>query len=113
MARLVGERPVFCEALPEGQGGEDGSENAGISSEIPARIWKVESPRVPRQRSSFGGKAGTKPRPNGIGDVQPVDIPVPLISRYYLGRDALGELKRCEDDTSKPRVSSGRKIRRT
>ena len=51
----VGERPADSEALPQGQGGVGGSENAGMSSESPMRIRTAESPRFPTQRSSTWG----------------------------------------------------------
>ena len=35
------------EAVPEGNGGEHGSENAGVSSEMQVRILHTESPRIP------------------------------------------------------------------
>ena len=41
------------------------------------RIHAAESRRVPGQGSSTQGKSGPKPRPKGVGDGQPVDIPVP------------------------------------
>ena len=46
--------------------------------------------KVSPQRSSAGGKAGTKARPKGVVDVQSVDIPILPFERYQLGRDALG-----------------------
>ena len=60
--------------------GRNSSENAGISSESIVRIYAVESLRVPGEGSSAQGKSGPKPRPQGVGDGQQVDIPVPPIS---------------------------------
>ena len=40
-------------------------------------IHAAESRRVPGEGSSTQGKSGPKPRPKGVGDGQPVDIPVP------------------------------------
>ena len=60
--------------------GLNSSENAGISSESIVRIYAVESLRVPGEGSSAQGKSGPKPRPQGVGDGQQVDIPVPPIS---------------------------------
>ena len=57
--------------------GRDSSENAGISSESKVRIFTVESLRFPGEGSSAQGKSGPKLRPEGVGDGQQVDIPVP------------------------------------
>jgi len=56
--------------------GRDSSENAGISSESKVRIFTVESLRFPGEGSSAQGKSGPKPRPEGVGDGQQVEIPV-------------------------------------
>jgi len=53
-------------------------ENAGISNERQVRILSVESLRFPEEGSSAQGKSGPKPRPEGVGDGQQVEIPVPL-----------------------------------
>ena len=37
------------------------------------------------------GLVGPKPRPKGVGDGHPVNIPEPLISRYQLWGDREGE----------------------
>ena len=50
-------------------------ENAGISSESGARNSAVESLRFSGEGSSARSKSGPKPRPNGVGDGQQVDIP--------------------------------------
>jgi hypothetical protein len=42
------------------------------------RIRAAESLRFPEQGSSAQGESGPKPRPKGVGDGQPVDIPVPV-----------------------------------
>ena len=70
-------------------GGQHTRENAGISSESIARNYAVESLRFPGEGSSTQGKSGTKSRPKGVDDVQPVDIPVPprIVKR---GSDAEG-----------------------
>ena len=52
-------------------------ENAGISSEREARNLPVESLRFPGEGSSAQGKSGPKPRPKGVGDGHPVEIPEP------------------------------------
>jgi hypothetical protein len=59
--------------------GASGSENAGMSNEIPMRIRNAECPRFPQQRSSAEGKSALSPVPYnaGVGDGQQVDIPVP------------------------------------
>ena len=51
-------------------------ENAGISSASYVRIITVESLRFPGEGSSAQGKSGPKPRPEGVGDGQQVEIPV-------------------------------------
>ena len=58
-------------------GGLHGRENAGISSEREARNLPVESLRFPGEGSSAQGKSGPKPRPKGVGDGHPVEIPEP------------------------------------
>jgi hypothetical protein len=40
-------------------------------------IHAAESQRFPGEGSSTQGKSGPKPRPKGVGDGQPVEIPVP------------------------------------
>ena len=52
-------------------------ENAGMSSESVARTHTIESLRFPGEGQSSQGKSGSKLRPNGVGDDQQVDIPVP------------------------------------
>ena len=61
-------------------GGEHGSENAGVSSEMQVRILHTDRPRFPGEGSSALGKSGPKARPTGVVDGQLVDIPVPAIS---------------------------------
>jgi hypothetical protein len=56
--------------------GRSGSENAGMSSESAVRIRAVENLRFPGEGSSARGKSGPKPRPEGVGDGQQVEIPV-------------------------------------
>ena len=51
-------------------------ENAGMSSERRVRNTPVESPRFPEEGSSAQGTSGPKPRPEGVGDGQLVEIPV-------------------------------------
>ena len=41
------------------------------------RILLAENLRFPGEGSSAQGKPGPKPRPNGVGDGQLVEIPVP------------------------------------
>ena len=55
IAPVVGERRVGSEALPKGQGGAYGSENAGMSSNNPVRIRITECLRFPKQCSSTSG----------------------------------------------------------
>ena len=43
------------------------------------RISPIESLRIPEEGSSTQGKSGPKPRPEGVGDGQLVEIPVPPI----------------------------------
>ena len=58
-------------------GGEHGSENAGVSSEMQVRILHTDSLRIPGEGSSALGKSGPKTRLKGVVDGQLVDIPVP------------------------------------
>ena len=44
------------------------------------RILPAVSLRFPEEGSSAQGKPGPKPRPDGVGDGQLVDIPVPPLS---------------------------------
>ena len=44
------------------------------------RILTIESLRFPEEGSSAQGKSGPKPRPKGVGDGQPVEIPVPPLA---------------------------------
>ena len=48
--------------------GEQGRENAGISSESMVRIHAIESLRFPGEGSSAQGKSGPKVRPKGVSD---------------------------------------------
>ena len=56
--------------------GRNGRENVGMSSESTVRIRTVENLRFPGEGSSSRGKSGPKPRPQGVGDGQRVEIPV-------------------------------------
>ena len=38
------------------------------------------------------GLVGPKPRPKGVGDGHQVNIPEPLLNRYQLWRDRLGDV---------------------
>ena len=58
-------------------GGEHGSENAGVSSEMQVRILHTDSLRIPGEGSSALGKSGPKMRQTCVVDGQLVDIPVP------------------------------------
>ena len=58
-------------------GGEHGSENAGVSSEMQVRILHTDSLRIPGEGSSALGKSGPKTRLKSVVDGQLVDIPVP------------------------------------
>ena len=61
-------------------------ENAGMSSESKVRIFTVESLRIPGEGLSTRGKSGPKPRPEGVGDGQQVEIPVlPITARKRKG----------------------------
>ena len=51
-----------------------------MSSERKVRILPIENPRFPEEGSSAQGKSGPKPRPKGVGDGQPVEIPVPPLT---------------------------------
>ena len=69
-------------------GGEYGSENAGVSSEMQVRILHTDSLRFPGEGSSALGKSGPKMRPKGVVDGQQVDIPV-LVLLVMEGRSRL------------------------
>ena len=56
-------------------GGQDSSENAGMSSENCVRIVMAENPRFPGVGSSAQGKPGAKARPKGVVDAHTVEIP--------------------------------------
>ena len=58
-------------------GGEHGSENAGVSSEMQVRILHTDRPRIPGEGSSALGKSGPKARLKSVVDGKQVDIPVP------------------------------------
>ena len=49
------------------------------------RILFAASLRFPEEGSSAQGKPGPKPRPDGVGDGQLVDIPVPPSMRLSEG----------------------------
>ncbi len=51
----VGERSYCSEVHPVREDGAVGSENVGMSSESPVRIWTAKSPRFPSQRFSGTG----------------------------------------------------------
>ena len=73
---VVGEHTTVGRSITGRICGRGSRENAGISSESEVRIFTVESPRVPGEGSSAQGKSGPKPRPEGVGDGQQVEIPV-------------------------------------
>ena len=73
---MVGEHTTVGRSITGRICGRGSRENAGISSESEVRIFTVESPRVPGDGSSAQGKSGPKPRPEGVGDGQQVEIPV-------------------------------------
>ena len=73
---MVGEHTTVGRSITGRICGRGSRENAGISSESEVRIFTVESPRVPGEGSSAQGKSGPKPRPEGVGDGQQVEIPV-------------------------------------
>ncbi len=53
--RVVGERSVGGEGVGATNVGAYGSENAGISSEIPVRTWNADSLRFPTEGQSASG----------------------------------------------------------
>ena len=60
-------------------GGEYGSENAGVSSEMWVRIPHTDCLRFPGEGSSALGKSGPKVRPKGVADGHLVYNPELLI----------------------------------
>ena len=92
---MVGELTAIGRSTTERTCGRSSRENAGISSESKVRIFTVESLRFPGEGSSTQGKSVPKPRPQGVGDGQQVDIPVlPLFVIREVGKqgDKLSEL---------------------
>ena len=61
-----------------------------MSSENRVRISMAENLRILEEGSSAQGKSGPKPRPEGVGDGQPVEIPV-LLSYIKRGSDTGGK----------------------
>ena len=75
---MIGRGAILVRRSRSGSGGgEQGRENAGISSERGARNSSVESLRFPGEGSSARGKSGPKSRPKGVDDGQQVENPVP------------------------------------
>ena len=72
-------RGALCigRSLSESTGGQNTSENAGMSSENYVRIIMAENLRFPEEGSSAQGKPGAKARPRGVVDAQTVEIPLP------------------------------------
>ena|GEM_PF-1395826 len=66
------------EARPTRTGGLHRSENPGTSSDKGSENLPRRKPKVSDGRFVRVGLAGPKPRPKGVGDGQPVDIPAPL-----------------------------------
>jgi len=60
---------------------------------------------------STQGKPGTKPRPKGVGDVELVHIPVPLVNRLSEVVTHRGKPSHCWTCAFKPVGFSGRQIR--
>ncbi len=56
------------------------------------RILPAASLRFPEEGSSAQGKPGPKPRPNGVGDGQLVEIPVPPLTVMSDGVTQEGKL---------------------
>ena len=56
-------------------GGQNSSENAGMSSENYVGIIMAENLRFPGEGSSAQGKPGAKARPKGVVDAHTVEIP--------------------------------------
>ncbi len=78
---VVGERPRRRGSRTGRCGGAPGSANAGMSS------VKADAKSAHRKpKGSYGrvvrvGLGGPKPRPQGVGDGQPVSIPAPVMAR--------------------------------
>ena len=85
--------------------GRGSSENAGISSESEVRIFTVESLRIPGEGSSTQGKSGPKPRPEGVGDGEQVEIPV----LTKLEREKRGHGRISRSDSRESRTKERRK----
>ena len=81
------------------EGGEVGPRGPVDRSEVtlPAQVaikqmraLLAENLRIPEQGQSAQGESVPKARPKGVADGNPVNIPEPLVSRYYQWGDAGG-----------------------
>ena len=84
-----------------------------MSSEKESENLSRQKPKVSQARFVLLGLAGPKPRPKGVGDGQPVDIPAPLLGdkdakrgRHWVCQRAIGLARSGPKD-------SGRKTRRS
>jgi len=75
--RMVGERPQHRRSRLAKAGGGLGSANAGMSSVKAAANAAHRKPKGSYGRALRVGLGGPKPRPQGVGDGQPVSIPAP------------------------------------
>ena len=78
MLGMVGERSAQERSGTVRSRGPGRSANAGMSSEKESENLSRRKPQVSQARFVPLGLAGPKPRPKGVGDGQPVDIPAPL-----------------------------------
>ena len=76
MSRAVGEHSGRRRRLTARWAGASGKENVGISNDNGRGNARTASPRVPEQRETDQGESGTKGKPRGAPDVEPVKIPV-------------------------------------
>ena len=74
---VVGERSCQRRSQLERAGGAAGSANAGMSSVKADEKSAHRNPEGSSGRVIRGGLGGPKPRPQGVGDGQPVSIPAP------------------------------------
>ncbi len=76
---MVGERSLRRRSLSGSWGGAQGRANAGMSSVKADEKSAHRKPEGSSGRVIRGGLGGPKPRPQGVGDGQPVSIPAPLM----------------------------------
>ena len=105
---VVGEHSEGSEVGPRGP--VDRSEET-----LPAQVARkqmrallAENLRIPEQGQSAQGESVPKARPKGVADGNPVNIPEPLVGRYYEGGTQEARRTGCCMSRAKPVGGSGR-----